>query len=158
MTNGWLDVAILVTALGCGLVAGVFFAFSTFVMQGLARTSPPHGMAAMQSINIWAPTPVFMTLLFGTGAAVGVLGLAAAASWPLERSAYVMAAALFYLVGVIGVTMVCNVPRNDRLARVDPDSAEGARVWADYVVTWTRWNHVRTVASTAAAAALSLIL
>lgn len=158
MSDQWMYAATLVTALGCGLVAGVFFAFSTFVMQGLARTSPPHGIAAMQSINIWALTPVFMTLLFGTGAAVGLLAVAALASRPAPQSVYVAAAALLYIVGVIGVTGACSVPRNNRLLKVDPESAEGARVWADYVVTWTAWNHVRSVTSLAAAAALSLTL
>jgi uncharacterized membrane protein len=37
----------LFTALGCGLVAGVFFAFSTFVMNALARLQPREGIAAI---------------------------------------------------------------------------------------------------------------
>ena len=54
--SGALDVLVLVTALGCGLVAGVFFAFSAFVMDGLARAAPAEGIAAMQWINRRAPT------------------------------------------------------------------------------------------------------
>lgn len=158
MSNQWMYAATLATALGCGLVAGVFFAFSTFVMQGLARATPPHGIVAMQSINVWALTPVFMTLLFGTGAAVGLLAVLALAWGPAPQSLYVAAAALLYLVGVIGVTAACNVPRNNRLMEADPGSTEGERVWADYVKTWTAWNHVRTVTALAAAAALSLTL
>ncbi len=42
----------LFAALGCGLIAGVFFAFSSFVMNALARIQPTQGIAAMQSINI----------------------------------------------------------------------------------------------------------
>ena len=34
----------LVTAVGCGLVAGVFFAFSTFVMPALRRVTPSGGV------------------------------------------------------------------------------------------------------------------
>jgi uncharacterized membrane protein len=41
-----------VAALGSGLVAGIFFAFSNFVMKALARVSPAQGIAAMQSINV----------------------------------------------------------------------------------------------------------
>jgi uncharacterized membrane protein len=52
--------------------------------------------------------------------------------------------------------MAKNVPRNDALARVDPASDEGARVWAGYVASWTAWNHVRTAAAAAAAAAFTL--
>jgi uncharacterized membrane protein len=35
---------------------------------------------------------------------------------------------------------------------VSPDSAEGATLWARYLVDWTFWNHVRTAASFAAMA------
>ena len=41
--HGALDVLALVTALGCGLSAGVFFAFSAFVMDGLARAERARG-------------------------------------------------------------------------------------------------------------------
>ncbi len=54
--------------------------------------------------------------------------------------------------------MVCNVPRNNALAAVDPASAEGARLWAGYLTGWTAWNHVRTVAALAAATLLAIAL
>jgi uncharacterized membrane protein len=73
--SGALYAATLATALGCGLVAGVFFAFSSFVMPALKRLELGQGIAAMQSINILAVTPAFMTALFGT--AVACLGLVA---------------------------------------------------------------------------------
>jgi len=44
-----LFIVTLLAALGCGLIAGVFFAFSTFVMKALARLPTSHGIAAMQS-------------------------------------------------------------------------------------------------------------
>ena len=40
-----------VVALGSGLVAGIFFAFSNFVMKALGCVPPAQGIAAMQSIN-----------------------------------------------------------------------------------------------------------
>ncbi len=59
----------LFSALGCGLMAGVFFAFSTFVMNALARLQPTQGIAAMQSINITVINPLFMAAFLGTAAA-----------------------------------------------------------------------------------------
>ena len=44
--SGLLYAATLATALGCELVAGVFFAFSTFVMTALKRLKPEEGIAA----------------------------------------------------------------------------------------------------------------
>ena len=67
--DGLLTALAVATALGCGLNAGVFFAFSSFVMKALARLQPAQGIAAMQSINLVAVTPAFMTALFGTAAA-----------------------------------------------------------------------------------------
>ena len=73
--TGLTYAATLITALGCGLVAGVFFAFSSFVMPALKRLPPAQGISAMRSINRLAVTPAFMTALFGTAAAC--LGLIA---------------------------------------------------------------------------------
>jgi uncharacterized membrane protein len=156
MMTGVLYAATLATALGCGLVAGVFFAFSTFVMPALKRLPPAHGIVAMQSINTVAVTPVFMTALFGT--AVECLGMIAwAAISSSERPAALVLAGL-YIVGTIGVTIVCNVPLNDRLATLHPQGADAAGRWDEYVTKWTAWNHLRAAASLAAAAALTIAL
>jgi uncharacterized membrane protein len=154
--SGILAAAMLVTALGCGLVAGVFFAFSTFVMPALKRLTPERGIAAMQSINERAVTPVFMTALFGT--AVACLGLIvwAVISWGEAPSALVLLGGALYLVGAIGVTIVCNVPLNNRLAKLHPQSA--ASYWDEYLTQWTAWNHLRTLAAMAAAALLTVAL
>jgi uncharacterized membrane protein len=65
----------LATVLGCGLIAGVFFAFSAFIMSALARIEPTQGITAMQSINITVINPLFMTALFGTAAACVFLAI-----------------------------------------------------------------------------------
>jgi uncharacterized membrane protein len=156
--SGVLYAATLVTSLGCGLVAGVFFAFSTFVMSALKRLPPAHGIAAMQSINEQAVTPAFMTALFGTAAAC--LGLVAWATFFLgERpAALVLAGGALYIVGTIGVTIARNVPLNDRLAALHPQGADVAGRWDDYVTNWTAWNHVRAAAALVAAALLTIAL
>ncbi|MBW4500504.1 MAG: DUF1772 domain-containing protein [Scytonema hyalinum WJT4-NPBG1] len=58
----------------------------------------------------------------------------------------------------VGVTLVFNVPLNDALAIAKPDSTQGANLWAKYLTNWTFWNHVRTIAALAAAAALTITL
>jgi uncharacterized membrane protein len=64
-----LDLVITLSVLGCALVAGIFFAFSTFVMKALGKLSPPQGVAAMQSINVAVINPWFLTAFFGTAVA-----------------------------------------------------------------------------------------
>lgn len=145
---------ILVAALGCGLNAGVFFAFSTFVMPALARLQPPQGITAMQSINITAINPLFMLALLGTAFVCLFLAISVLFKWQQPSAFYLLAGSLLYLVGAIAVTIVFNVPLNEALAKVSPDSIEGANLWAKYLTQWTLWNHVRTIAALAAAAVL----
>jgi uncharacterized membrane protein len=144
----------LVTALGAGLSAGVFLAFSSFVMAGLARTPEADGVRAMQEINRAAPNPVFMVTLFGTALLAVVLAVVAIAAGAPGRW-LVVAGALSYLV-CIGLTVAYHVPRNDALATLDPGAPGTVETWRAYLTDWTRLNHVRTVS--AAVGCLLLLL
>jgi uncharacterized membrane protein len=148
----------LITALGSGLSAGALFAFSSFVMQALARLPPAQGIAAMQSINVLAPTPVFMTALFGTAGASVVLAVWALVDWSDSYGPWLLAGSVLYLLGPAGVTMAYNVPRNDALARLDPESSEAATYWSRYLREWTLGNHIRTALGLAASAAFIVAL
>lgn len=158
MSDRLIFVLAFASALGCGLIAGAFFAFSSFVMKALARLPAAQGIAAMQWINIVVINPLFMTALFGTG--VVCLILAASSLFRLDKpgAVYLLAGGLLYFAGTILVTILFNVPRNNALAVVDATSTEGASLWISYVSSWTAWNHVRTVAALAAAASLTVAL
>jgi len=158
MIDNLLFALTLFSALGCGLVAGAFFAFSSFVMNALARLPPAQGIAAMQSINVAVINPLCGAVFLGTAAACVILAVSSLLRWHRPGAAYLLAGSLLYLVGALLVTIVFNVPRNDALAAVNPASAEGASLWAGYVASWTAWNHVRTAAALAAAAALTIAL
>ena len=151
MIDNLLFALAFVSALGCGLMAGVFFAFSAFVMHALARLPPAQGIAAMQSINVAVINPLFMAVFLGTAAACALLAVSSLLRWHKPGASYLLAGGLLYLAGTFLVTIVCNVPRNDALAAVDPASADGASRWAGYIASWTAWNHVRTAAALAAA-------
>ncbi|MBF2027688.1 MAG: DUF1772 domain-containing protein [Oscillatoriales cyanobacterium C42_A2020_001] len=148
----------LLAALGCGLIAGVFFAFSTFVMNALAQQPPAQGIAAMQSINITVINPWFMTAFLGTSLVCLILIISLLFRWQQPGTAYLLVSALFYLIGCFGVTMVFNVPLNDGLAAANPNSPEGANFWARYLTNWTFWNHVRAIAAFIAAALFTMAL
>jgi uncharacterized membrane protein len=146
----------LAAALGAGLVAGIFFAFSAFIMSALKRLPPEGGISAMQSINVAVLNPVFFFVFFGTAIAALILAIAALAGWSPPRSLYLLAGSLLYLAGTIVVTMVFNVPLNNKLAAAGARSAEGAGVWKTYLSAWTAWNHVRTIAALLACASFIL--
>lgn len=157
-TNNLLFALKLFSALGCGLVVGVFFAFSTFVMNALTRLQPKEGITAMQSINITAINPLFMVALFGTAAACMFLAVSSVLRWHQHGAAYLLVGSLLYLIGTVLVTIAFNVPLNDALAIAKPDSIEGANLWARYLTNWTIWNHVRTISALAAAAVFTIAL
>lgn len=150
--------AVAVTALGSGLVAGGFFAFSTFVMAGLAGLPPAQGLAAMQSINRTAVRPLFMATLFGT--ALACLGLAgwAVANWGERIAGWFLAAAALYVIGCVVVTIARNVPMNEALALVQSGDPDAADRWSSYVPGWTGWSHVRMLSALAAAGLLTTAL
>lgn len=151
-------IATLATAVGCGLIAGVFFAFSTFVMGALARRPPHEAVAAMQAINVVVINAWFLGVFFGTAALCVGTTVAAVTNWHRPGSIYLVLGSALYLVGTLGVTVACNVPRNDALARVEPTDPGSAEAWETYRVEWTRWNHVRTAAAAGASAAFCLAL
>lgn len=148
----------LFAVLGCGIVAGVFFAFSTFVMPALAQLEPAQGIAAMQSINIKAINPWFMTALFATAAVCLFVSILSLLKWHQPNAVYLLVGSLFYLVGTVGVTIAFNVPLNNALAIVKPESAESAILWAKYLNDWTLWNHLRTVSAIVATTLLAIAL
>lgn len=152
----YLYILKLLAALGCGLIAGVFFAFSTFVMKALAQQLPAQGIATMQSINITVINPWFMTAFLGTSVVCLVLMISSILRWQQPGTAYLLFSALLYLIGCFGVTIVFNVPLNDALAAVNPNSIEGTNLWAEYLKNWTFWNHVRTIAAFIAAALFTI--
>ncbi len=141
--------------LAYALVGGVFLAFSDFIMRALAHTSGVGGVEAMQVINREVFRWVFMTLFLGMAA----LSLVIAGYGLLQLSGpaatLIVVAALIYLIGCFGVTVVFNVPMNEALAGMDPAAEATRDYWtASYVPRWTFWNTVRTLACAASAALL----
>lgn len=145
-------------ALGSGLIAGVFFAFSTFVMRALGRLPAAQGIAAMQSINVTAISPIFMIALFGTAAVCAVLLALALQRLQMLAALCIAGGSALYIGGTVVVTIVCNVPRNNALARVNATSAEGEAIWRRYLSEWTAWNHIRTISAAAGAGLLTFAL
>ena len=148
----------LLAALGCGLIAGVFFAFSSFVMKALARLPASAGIAAMHSINIVVLRSLFMAVFLGTAAVCVLASIYSLFRWQEPGVVYMLVGSALYLVGSFLVTIVFNVPRNEALAKLAPTDPNSANYWSGYVVSWTSWNHVRTVAALAAAVSFTIAI
>lgn len=163
MNFHWAVYLSLFLALWSAVVGGVFSAFSEFVMSGLLRAAPAGGIESMQHIN----RTVLRTQFVAGILVIPLLSIAFAiyawrsglgdTAWP------VLLAPVVFVPTVLLLTMFGNVPMNNRLEALDPNSAEAATYWIEYGRVWTRLNHVRTLGSIVTAGlymlgALALVL
>jgi uncharacterized membrane protein len=139
-----------ISAVGCGLMAGLYFAFSTFIMTAFGRIDQAAGIAAMNSINKVIVQSVFLPLFMGSTATCLLLAVLGLFRWNEPGTLAMIAGGLLYVVGMFVVTMIFNVPLNNALAAANPANSEAQALWTRYLSDWTWWNHVRTITSTLA--------
>ncbi len=132
-----------------GLNAGVYFAWTTGVMPGLADTTDHTFVETMNAINDAIVNPAFMAVLVGAPVLTGVAAF-------VEKGAMRpwLLAALGANVATFLVTMAANVPLNDTLAAVDLATDNLRQAREDFETPWVAWNIVRTATATAATALL----
>lgn len=132
----------IITLLGAALMAGTFFAFSSFVMQSLDRLTSANAINVMQQINIVVINPWFLGAFVGTALLSCALFVLVWLHMP--ASAYwLLAASAAYFLGTFLLTVLGNIPLNNRLAEMAPDDPQAEAVWLIYRRQWTRWNHLR---------------
>jgi uncharacterized membrane protein len=143
-------------ALGSGLMAGVFFAFSVFVMRAPGRLPEKQGIEAMQGINAAVLQSCVLFGIFRDRCRIhhlrnhfashlaGAAGIVAARRQPLLPSRR--------FLGDDAMQRFAQQCLGKR-----SESREGSRLWARYLSRWTAWNHVRTILSLAATAAFILV-
>lgn len=149
------ELTVLAAAVGSGLVAGLCFAFASFLMRSFDDLGAAQAIRTMQALNHRILRSSAMAVWFGTA----VLGVAAVLL--AEERTLVLAATVLYAVGAILITGRGNVPLNDALDRVDPDSLDerGAEeAWRRYRLRWGRWNALRTAVCAVASAGFALSL
>ena len=138
---------LIVAILGSGLVAGVFYAFSTLIMQGLARLPAEEGMRAMQSINVTVLNRWFLWVFMGTFGLCLALIFIFAVDYRGLRSVCIILGGVIYVVWCFLVTGTRNVPRNTLLEKTPANAAHATLVWQTYLQEWTHYNHLRTAAA-----------
>ncbi len=153
--SGIFFLLLQISILAYALVAGVFLAFSDFIMRSLALTGGQGGVEAMQVINREVFRWVFMALFLGMAAVSLIIAGYGAFGLSGPAGTLIMLAGLIYLVGCFGVTVFFNVPMNEALAGMEMSSDSTRDYWLQtYVPRWTFWNSVRTIACAVSAALL----
>ncbi|HEX8056281.1 MAG TPA: anthrone oxygenase family protein [Novosphingobium sp.] len=143
-----LIVAMLwISALCCALMAGLYFAFSTFIMRALGRIDRSAAIAAMNAINVDIQRSLFMPIFLGSTLIAAVLVVVTLLDLAAPYAAPALMGSAIYVAGMFVVTMARNVPLNNALAAIEPRDGATNPLWPRYLTEWTRWNHVRTLAS-----------
>lgn len=137
---------------GAGVVTGLLFAFSNFVMRALSSLPNEYGMFAMQRVNETIINPVFLAFFFGTPVFCILIAIKAVQHLDASGSLFLLIGAFAYLIGPFGITMLFNVPLNNKLAKAETSVAD--EVWPDYQKRWQTWNHIRTYIGVASIAML----
>ncbi len=131
--------------LSSAIMAGLYFAFSVFIMRALKTLDGPDGARAMNAINAEIVRTAFLPIFLLSSLVALVLAVIAVPQWGAPGATAMAQGGAIYFVGMFMVTVGRNVPLNNALAAADPESQTGAAVWARYLSEWTRWNHARTV-------------
>lgn len=143
-----INLFLLVTALASGLIAGLFYSYSCSVNPGLGTLSDAGYLAAMQSINRAILNPVFFFSFMGT---LLLLPLSTYQHFGTGSRFYLLlAAAVVYVIGTFGVTMLGNVPLNEALDKINLTGGSAQELAAHrlrFEVPWNRLHAVRTYAS-----------
>lgn len=129
-----------------GLMAGVYLTFSMVVMRSLAALEVAQGMAAMKSINREILKTAFMPLFFGSTIIAILMMVIAIWQWGASGAISMLSAGLIYTIGMFVITAAFNVPLNNRLEETDEQNQTAKQTWDHYLVYWTRWNTLRTIA------------
>lgn len=126
------------------IMIGLYFTFSNTVMRVL--TNFENGSDVMVAINREILNPLFLGCFFISG--VGSLSLS------LMTTGLLASASIVFFIGTVAVTIVFNVPLNNKLK----ESSEQQRneVWREYLYKWVIWNHVRTIFGVISGLLLSL--
>jgi uncharacterized membrane protein len=155
-------VLVLATFL-CSLVAGLLFAFAAVVMPGIRRLDDAGFIRTFKVIDrvIQNNQPLFV--LVWVGSLLALIAAAVLGMWAMSGAnrLLIVVAALLYLFGVQLPTVLINIPLNNEIQKLDPDSMNETarkRVREAFEPRWNRWNAIRTGCASLASIVLMLLL
>jgi len=147
MTYDWPLYFCLFLALWSAIVGGVFSAFSEFIMSALLKAEPASGIESMQHINRDVIKTQFVAGILSIAVFSVLFALYSLAVFEGAALVTLILATLVYVPSVFLITILGNVPMNNRLDAVDHTSADAQNYWMEYGTKWTRLNHFRSVGS-----------
>lgn len=148
----------VIALVGTGIIGGLLFTFSNFMMRVLSKLPGNQGMITMQSINTSIQNPIFFLVFFGSAVITLLLSILAIIDFSTIGQLYLLGGSVSYFLGCFVVTAFVNVPLNNLLAAANHENEEGKQLWQRYLSRWTFWNHVRVVSCLLAISLLAISL
>lgn len=140
----------IIVVLLTGLLAGLFYGYDCSVIGGLGQLHDKNYLLAFQSINKAILNPYFFLSFMGS---LILLPLVTFVSYKngIDTSFYfLLTASVLYTIGVVGITMLGNVPLNNLLNQVDLLNASENELLAlreKFESSWNSLHQWRTYAS-----------
>ncbi len=149
---------IFIATILVALLAGIFLAYSISVIPALRRAGDQEYVRTMQNINIVIQNPVFFLVFMGPVLLLPIISFLAYDPSNNLRFYALVGASTLYILGSFFMTVLGNVPLNERLARVNVSQAsEVAKARSMYEKPWNKLHSVRTIFSMATASILIII-
>ena len=157
------EIALIVAAFLCSLVAGFLFAFAVVAMPGMKSLGDREFIGTFQAMDrvIQNNQPLFMVVWVGSVLAVVTAATLGVGQLDAADRLLIVATALAYLFGVQLPTITINIPLNNRLQALNVETMdEGARRTAreDFEPRWNQWNAIRTGVASLVSAVLLVLL
>ena len=150
------NVILALTTTCTALMAGLFYSYSYSAVPGLKLLNDAEYIASMQSINKAIQNPVFFTCFFGTLILFPLSIYLNYIQHPPLRFWLLLTAAIIYLTGVFGVTVVGNIPLNNALEKFNLLNASKDAIGLQRTLFERPWNNLNTIRTISSI--LSLVL
>ena len=152
-----MKIFLFTTVLFSGLIAGLFYSYSCSVNPGLKLLSNSEYVKAMQSINSAIQNPAFFISFMGLLVTFPVTTFQCYSA--NTNSLYLLwIAMILYFIGVFGVTIFCNVPLNEQLAKFNIGSATSTEIQVMRQAFENPWNTFHTIRTVASVISFALVI
>jgi len=155
-----MRILIILSTLLTGLSAGFFITWSVSVLPGLSNLSDEAFIRSMQSINRYIQNPVFFIIFIGPMVLLSVVCYQFYQLGHLGTFKWILIALILYVIGVFGVTVIGNVPLNNKLDKVgmDVSSTELTAERVAFEQPWNKYHYIRTVMAILAFACITIAI
>ena len=146
------SIALIITTLFSGLIAGLFYAWSISVTPGIGRINDESYLSAFQSMNRAIINPLFIIAFMGLVVLLAYTAYSFYGTPQTTRFRLTLSAAILYIGGVMVITIAGNVPLNNNLEalKIDTMSADQMAAFRNgFENKWNTFNTIRTVSSSA---------